>query len=57
VPALTKAIERIANHGLRKELEAGARRRRDDLRWEDTVADLAALLDSVVTERAADRGR
>ena len=57
VPALTSAIERIANHGLRKELEAGARRRRDDMKWEDTVTDLSALLRAVVPGRAEEPSR
>ena len=34
VPALSAAIERIADDGLRAELAAGARRRRDELSWE-----------------------
>ena len=45
VGALTKAIERIADDGLRAELAAGARRRRGELAWEHTVSDIAALLD------------
>ena len=44
VPALSAAIERIAGDGLRAELAAGARRRRDELSWERTTADLAALI-------------
>ncbi len=44
VPALTAAIERIADPGLRAELAAGARRRREELRWENTTADLEALI-------------
>jgi glycosyltransferase involved in cell wall biosynthesis len=48
VPALTAAIERIANPGLRAELAAGARRRREQLSWDKTVEDLSALLEGVV---------
>ncbi|MDQ3102237.1 MAG: glycosyltransferase family 4 protein [Actinomycetota bacterium] len=44
VPALTRAIERLADAGLRAELADGARRRRDELSWETTRSDLAALL-------------
>ena len=44
VPALTAAIERIADPELRAELAAGARRRREELSWENTTADLAALI-------------
>jgi glycosyltransferase involved in cell wall biosynthesis len=44
VPALTAAIERIADPDLRAELAAGARRRRDELSWDNTTADLAALI-------------
>jgi glycosyltransferase involved in cell wall biosynthesis len=47
VPALTAAIERIAESGLRAELAAGARRRREELSWETTVSDLSALLSTV----------
>jgi glycosyltransferase involved in cell wall biosynthesis len=47
VPALTAAIERIAEPGLRAELAAGARRRREELSWETTVSDLSALLSAV----------
>jgi glycosyltransferase involved in cell wall biosynthesis len=49
VPALTAALERIADPELRSELAAGARRRREELSWERTKADLAALI-------AEDRG-
>ncbi len=41
---LTAAIERLADPGLRRQLIAGARAARERLRWEDTLADLAALL-------------
>ena len=34
VPALTAAIERLADPGLRAELAAGARPRREELSWE-----------------------
>lgn len=44
VAALTAAIERLADPDVRAELAAGVRRRRDELRWTDTVADLEALL-------------
>jgi 1,2-diacylglycerol 3-alpha-glucosyltransferase len=44
VPALTAAIERIADPELRAELAAGARRRREELSWENTTADLEALI-------------
>ena len=44
VPALTAAIERLADDGLRAELAAGARRRRRELSWETTRSDLASLL-------------
>lgn len=47
VAALTAAIERIADDGLRSELAAGARRRRDELSWEHTTADLAELIAEV----------
>ncbi len=49
VPALTAALERIADPELRSELAAGARRRREELSWERTRDDLAALI-------AEDRG-
>ena len=35
---------RIADDGFRAKLAAGARRRRDELSWERTAADLAALI-------------
>ncbi|HKQ17331.1 MAG TPA: glycosyltransferase family 4 protein [Solirubrobacterales bacterium] len=44
VPALSAAIEQIADGGLRAGLAAGARRRRDELSWERTSDDLAALI-------------
>ncbi len=44
VPALSAAIEKIADDGHRAELAAGARRRRDELSWERTTDDLAALI-------------
>ena len=42
--ALTGAIERLADDGLRAELAAGARERREELSWETTKDDLAQLL-------------
>ena len=45
VRELSKAIERLADPELRSDLAAGARRRRDELRWENTVADLEALVE------------
>jgi 1,2-diacylglycerol 3-alpha-glucosyltransferase len=44
VPALTDAIERLADEDLRARLAAGTRRRRDELNWETTRADLADML-------------
>jgi 1,2-diacylglycerol 3-alpha-glucosyltransferase len=44
VAALTAAIERIGDDGFRAELAAGARRRREELSWELTTADLADLI-------------
>ncbi len=44
VSALSSAIERIADDTLRAELAAGARRRREELSWENTTRDLAELL-------------
>lgn len=44
VTELTKAIERLADPDLRAALAAGARRRRNELRWETTLSDLKALL-------------
>ena len=46
LPALTAAIEALADDGLRAALAAGARRRREELSWERTTADLAALIRS-----------
>ncbi|HEX2388786.1 MAG TPA: glycosyltransferase family 4 protein [Solirubrobacterales bacterium] len=46
LPALTAAIEALADDGLRAALAAGARRRREELSWERTTADLAALIGS-----------
>ncbi len=43
VAALTDAIERLADPGLRAELAAGARASRDEHAWERTVADYAEL--------------
>lgn len=45
VRELSKAIERLADPDLRDKLAAGARRRRDELRWEYTLADLEALVE------------
>jgi glycosyltransferase involved in cell wall biosynthesis len=44
VAALTAAIERIGDDGFRAELAAGARRRREELSWELTTADLTDLI-------------
>ena len=44
LPALTAAIEALADDGLRATLAAGARRRREELSWERTTADLVALI-------------
>ena len=44
IVALTAAIERIADDGLRAELAAGARRRREELSWDHTRADLGELV-------------
>jgi 1,2-diacylglycerol 3-alpha-glucosyltransferase len=44
VPALTAAIERLADDDLRARLAAGTRRRRDELSWQTTRADLADML-------------
>jgi len=44
VPALSAAIERLADAGLRAELAAGARSRREELSWERTQKDLVELL-------------
>jgi glycosyltransferase involved in cell wall biosynthesis len=48
VSELSAAIERLSDPELRQDLASGARRRREDLPWEDTVSDLAALLGSAV---------
>ena len=56
VAALTAAIERLADPGIRAELAAGARRRRDELSWETTVDDLSALLASVAPEGTVGTG-
>lgn len=45
IDELTGAIERLADPELREELAAGARRRREDLRWEHTLSDLSRLLE------------
>jgi 1,2-diacylglycerol 3-alpha-glucosyltransferase len=45
--ALTRAIERLSDDGLRAELAAGARQRREELSWETTKDDLAQLLAAV----------
>lgn len=42
--ALTGAIERLADDGLRAELASGARERREELSWDVTRADLANLV-------------
>ena len=55
VPALTAAIERAADPDLRAELAAGARRRRAELSWDTTVADLSALLAAVAPASAENR--
>ena len=47
VASLTAAIERLADPGLRAELAAGARRRREELSWDNTRADLAELVTHV----------
>ena len=44
VGALTVAIERLADPGARAELAAGVRTRRDELSWDNTVADLEELV-------------
>jgi len=44
VAALSAAIERLGDDDLRAELAAGARRRRSELSWEHTTADLAELV-------------
>lgn len=47
VEALTAAIERIADPAERAGLAKGVRVRRDELSWDQTVADLKLLLESV----------
>lgn len=44
VPALTEAIERLADPGLRAELERGARARREELSWERAVESVRDLV-------------
>ena len=44
VGALAAAIERLADPGMRAELEAGAARKREELSWDRTVDSVAALL-------------
>jgi glycosyltransferase involved in cell wall biosynthesis len=48
VAALSAAIERLGDDGLRAELAAGARSRRAELGWERTTGDLQALLGEVI---------
>jgi len=47
VPALTGAIERLADPDLRAELAAGARASREEYSWERTVADFGSLFERV----------
>jgi glycosyltransferase involved in cell wall biosynthesis len=47
VPALTAAIERLRDPDLRQRLREGQRRRREELSWDKTVADLADLIAGV----------
>lgn len=47
VAALTAAIARLGDDGLRAELAAGARKQRAELSWERTTEDLRALLEEV----------
>jgi len=47
VPALTAAIERLRDPGLRQQLREGTRQRREELSWDKTVADLADLIAGV----------
>ena len=44
VDGLAGAIERLLDDGERERLSAGARRRREELDWRHTVADLDDLL-------------
>ncbi len=46
IPALTTAIERLAEPQLRSTLEAGTRRMREQLSWQKTVAAVGELLAS-----------
>ena len=55
VKALTAAIERIADDELRAELAAGARRRREELSWENTTADLEELIAAAEAIRMRER--
>ncbi len=50
VPALTAAIERLRDPELRAQLRAGAARRRRELDWSRTVADLDRLVGSLPIE-------
>ena len=52
VPSLTAAVERLADEGLRADLAAGARRRREELSWETTRADLVELINRVAPPAA-----
>jgi glycosyltransferase involved in cell wall biosynthesis len=45
VAELAAAIERVADDSVRARLAAGAREARDELAWENTVADVGRLLD------------
>lgn len=56
VPALTAAIERLADPGERAQLAEGVWRRREELNWEQTVRDLEALLRFVDARDAELRG-
>ena len=47
LPALTAAIERLRDPELRARLRDGARARREELSWERTKEDLAALVASL----------
>ena len=55
VPALTAAIERLRDPGLRAELAAGARARREELSWSRTLADLSELLAAAAVNPPAPR--
>jgi glycosyltransferase involved in cell wall biosynthesis len=52
VEALTAAIERLRDPGLRARLRAGALQRRGELSWERTVSDIGALIDEVAAGRS-----